>query len=164
MRTRGTPSRLRRRLLLLSASVAGAAIVPARAAPDLPARSAATALPGIRALAEYLAGREPRFERLTLEVPRIADNGNAVPLHLALAGPFPAGGQARSIRLFSEKNPYPLMAMFEFPAPLPTIELDSRIRLAGSQRIAAIAETADGALYAAVADISVTIAACLDGT
>jgi len=85
-------------------------------------------------------------------------------MRIRLAGPFTATNAVRQIRLFSEKNPYPEMATFEFPAPLPSVEIESRIRLAGSQRIAAIAELADGTLYAAVADISVTIAACLDGT
>jgi sulfur-oxidizing protein SoxY len=56
------------------------------------------------------------------------------------------------------------MALFEFPVPLARIEVDSRIRLAGTQRVTALAELADGALYAAVADISVTISGCLDGT
>lgn len=121
-------------------------------------------LPHFRALDEYLAGRSPRMERLRLDVPRIADNGNAISMHVALPGPFASGSHVTSIRLFSERNPVPLMALFEFPIPLARIEVDSRIRLAGTQRITAIAETADGALYAAVAEVSVTIAACLDGT
>ena len=133
-------------------------------AADVVLPDAKPSLPGIRALNDFLAGREPRFGAMALEVPRVADNGNVVPMRIRLAGPFTATNAVRQIRLFSEKNPYPEMATFEFPAPLPSIEIESRIRLAGSQRIAAIAELADGTLYAAVADISVTIAACLDGT
>jgi sulfur-oxidizing protein SoxY len=158
----GTRPRAGRRRFLAMTAVMAASRTASAADVSLP--DARPSLPGIRALIEYLAGREPRFGAMALEVPRVADNGNAVPMRIVLAGPFTATRSVRKIRLFSEKNPYPEMASFEFPVPLPSIDLESRIRLAGSQRIAAIAELADGSLYAAVADVSVTIAACLDGT
>lgn len=148
--------RVRRRL------IAGAGALLTVAA--LPMRSRAAEMPHFRALDEYLADRTPRFERILLELPRIADNGNAVPMHVAVPGPFDAGAHVTAIRLFSERNPVPLMALFEFPLPLARIEVDSRIRLAGTQRITAIAEIADGTLLASVAEVSVTIAACLDGS
>jgi sulfur-oxidizing protein SoxY len=137
-----------------------AAIAVARA---LPVQADATALPQIGELDAYLAGRKPEFGRLVLDVPRLADNGNAVPLRLAMGG-FAPGAELKSIRLYSERNPVPLMARFEFPLAVPKVEVDSRIRLAGTQRIAAVAELANGDLHAAVAEISVTISACLDGS
>jgi sulfur-oxidizing protein SoxY len=42
--------------------------------------------------------------------------------------------------------------------------VESRVRLAGTQRIAAVATMADGTLYSATADIVVTVSACVDGT
>jgi len=139
-------------------------LAPSRATPGLPPRGAIEELPRFAALDEYLAGRTPAFGRLRLELPRIADNGNAVPMRVAVPGPFAEGAHVTSIRLYSEKNPYPLMASFEFPAPLARIEIDSRVRLAGTQRVTAIAQTADGGLLAAVSEVAVTISACLDGT
>ncbi len=56
------------------------------------------------------------------------------------------------------------MARFDFPVPPARAEVDARVRLAGTQRIVAIAELANGDLHAAVADVDVTISACLDGT
>ena len=54
--------------------------------------------------------------------------------------------------------------MFHFPVAVTRVEVESRVRMAGSQRVAAVATMADGALYAATADIVVTVSACLDGS
>jgi sulfur-oxidizing protein SoxY len=99
-----------------------------------------------------------------LDLPRLADNGQAVPMKIAVDGPFAPGPYVRAIHLFSQKNPVPEMAVFEFPVPLERIELESRVRLAGSQRVVAVAAMSDGALLAAGADVVVTIDACMDGT
>ncbi len=104
------------------------------------------------------------MQRLRLDLPRLADNGFAVPMRIAVDGPFAPGPFVRSIRLFSETNPVPDMAVFDFPLPLERIEIDSRIRLADTQRIVAIAEMTDGRLYAAAAEVVVTLAGCMDGT
>ena len=136
------------------------------ASPFLAAAPAAVAqqMPAIPALTSFLAGRSPRWEHLRLELPALADNGQAVPMRLTMAGPFAPGAALKSIHLYSEVNPVPEMAVFEFPSPPPKVEIDSRVRLAGSQRVVAVAVMSDGALFAAVADVIVTIAACLDGS
>ena len=85
-------------------------------------------------------------------------------MRLTMAGPFAPGSVLKSIHLYSEVNPVPEMAVFEFPSPPPKVEIDSRVRLAGSQRVVAVAVMSDDALFAAVADVVVTIAACLDGS
>lgn len=147
------PVDLRRRAL-----VAGAVALPACAAPALAQTDAA---PDVPAMKTFLAGRAARTGRLVLDIPRVADNGNAVPLRLELSGP---GAAVRSIHLFSEKNPVPQMAVFHFPAPLDRARIDSRVRLAGSQRLGAVATLADGSLEVATADITVTLSACIDGS
>src|SRR5450759_292527 len=122
------------------------------------------AMPSIPALAALLAGRSPRWERLHLELPALADNGQAVPMRLTMAGPFSSGAALQAIHLFSEVNPVPEMAVFEFPSPPPKVEIDTRIRLAGSQHVVAVGVMGDGSLFAAVAEVIVTLAACLDGS
>jgi sulfur-oxidizing protein SoxY len=136
------------------------------ASPLLAAASAAVAqqMPAIPALTSFLAGRSPRWERLRIELPALADNGQAVPMRLTMVGPFAPGSALKSIHLYSEVNPVPEMAVFEFPSPPPKVEIDSRVRLAGSQRVVAVAVMSDDALFAAAADVVVTIAACLDGS
>jgi sulfur-oxidizing protein SoxY len=132
--------------------------------PCLPARGSEANLPDFPALAAFLAGRVPRWERLRLTLPRLADNGNAVPMKVIVDGPFGAGPRVASIRLFSESNPVPEMAEFDFPAAVERIEVESRVRLAATQRIVAIATLTDGAILGAMAEVVVTIAGCMDGT
>jgi sulfur-oxidizing protein SoxY len=124
----------------------------------------AQATPAIPALTALLAGRSPRWERLRLDLPSLADNGQAVPMRLTMAGPFAPGATVQAIHLFSEVNPVPEMAVFEFPVPPPKLEIDTRVRLAGTQHVVAVAVMSDGALFAAAAEVIVTIAACLDGS
>ena len=145
-----------RRLLLASAA----------ALPLLPALALAQTEPEpqVPAFKAFVAGRSVSAGRLTLEIPRIADNGNVVPVRIVLPGPFAVGAEVKSIHLFSEKNPVPQMAVFHFPQAVARVEIESRVRLAGTQRVAALATMAEGRLHAAVADIIVTLSACIDGS
>lgn len=155
----------RRRTLRRLAAVAGGCAVPLvlRAQSQSPTALAPDALPDIAALRALLAGRAPRWERVRLEMPAFADNGQAVPARIAMSGPFaPVAPQA--IHLFSERNPVAEMAVFEFPLAPDRIEIDTRVRLAGSQRIVAIAVMSDATVYAGAADVEVTIAGCLDAS
>lgn len=129
-----------------------------------PLRAAEAALPDIPALAAFLAGRVPRFARVRLDLPSLADNGFAVPMRVSVTGPFAPGPFVQAIRLFSETNPVPEMAVFEFPAPLDRVELDARIRLAGTQRLVTVAHMSDDTLLAAATEVVVTLAGCMDGT
>ena len=95
------PQLARRRLIQGAAAMVACRALPSMAAPEMP---------DIPLLAELLAGRTPRWERLRLQLPALADNGLAVPLKLA------------------------------------------------------VAVMSDASLYAAAAEVIVTIAACLDGS
>ena len=149
----------RRRLLRGTGAIALSAPLAALA----PCAQAQT-LPALPALTTLLAGRVPRWERLRLEMPLFADNGQAVPIRLAMQGPFAPGHTLQAIHLFSERNPVPAMAVFEFPAPPLKVEVDARVRLAGTQRVLAIAIMSDDTTYAAAANVEVTIAGCLDAS
>jgi sulfur-oxidizing protein SoxY len=152
------PSLSRRRVL----RAAGAGV----AAPLLAQLRIAQAqtLPPLPALATLLAGRMPRWERLHLDMPLFADNGQAVPLRMTMDGPFSSVSALQSIHLFSERNPVPVMAVFEYPVAPDRVEIDTRVRLAGAQRIVAIAVMSDASTYAAGVDVEVTIAGCLDAS
>ena len=124
----------RRRLLQGAATLALVRALPSVAAPELP---------DIPLLRELIGARTPRWERLRMELP---------------------ARTVQAIHLFSEKNPVPDMAVFEFPVAPDKVEIDTRVRLAGSQKVVAIGVMSDGGLYAASAEVIVTIAACLDGS
>jgi sulfur-oxidizing protein SoxY len=153
-KVRSWPPISRRRLL----QSMGALLI----APSLPAVGAEP--PPIPALTSFLAGRSPRWERLHLDMPKLADNGQAVPMRLSLDGPFASGSSLQAIHLFSEKNPVPEIAVFEFPSPPAKVEIESRVRLAGAQYVVAVAEMSDGILYADAVEVLVTIAGCLDAS
>jgi sulfur-oxidizing protein SoxY len=146
----------RRRLLL-----AGAGMVAA--GPFITVLAQTNELPEIPALADYLAGRRVQFNRLLMDVPRVADNGNSVPIKLGVLGAT-APGAVRSIHLFSERNPVPQMAVFRFAPDSNRFDIESRVRMAGTQRLVALATLADGTLLVKVAEVLVAIAACLDGS
>jgi len=148
----------RRRALLAGAgALAATQGLPALAQSQFNANE----LPPIPALNEYLAGRRVQFNRMQLEIPRVADNGNSVPVKLGVLGAAP--GSVQSIHLFSEVNPVPRMAVFHFSPLAARYDIESRVRLAGTQRIVALATLTDGTLCVKVAEVVVSIAACLDG-
>jgi sulfur-oxidizing protein SoxY len=157
MREQASSSRVVRRRVLQGAGALVASIW-------IPARAADAALPEIPALTGFLAGRPLRFERVHLDLPRLADNGLSVPMKIIVDGPFAPGREVRAVNLFSEANPVPEMAAFEFVVPVDRVEIESRIRLAATQHVVAVATMSDGVLLAAVAEVIVTIAGCMDGT
>lgn len=154
------PTSPRRRVLLAGAgALATAQSLPAFAQ----LQTNLNELPPLPAMEEFLAGRRVQFARMLMEIPRVADNGNSVPIKLGVLGATRPGA-VQSIHLFSEKNPVPRMAVFHFSPATARFDIESRVRLAGTQRIVAIATLADGTLCVKVAEVLVAIAACLDGS
>jgi sulfur-oxidizing protein SoxY len=70
----------------------------------------------------------------------------------------------KTIRLISERNPEREMAVFHLGPRAGVAEISSRVRLAGSQTVTAIAEMSDGSQWMDSADVVVTLSACLDGS
>ena len=136
----------RRDVLRLGGGAAAAAMLPAGAA-------AAAASNGVaQAIAEFTGGATPVEGGVALEVPEIADNGGAVPVRVAAEG-------ARRIALFADGNPSPDVVVFAF-GRLATPAASTRIRLAGSQNVLAVAELADGTFRKASRAIAVTAGGC----
>lgn len=121
-------------------------------------KDAAATLEAIRA---FTGGREATPGRVTLDIPPLVENGNSAPLKLDVPG-LADGAFVRRIGVFSQKNPLPeviTLHLGERASP----RVQTRIRLADSQTITAIAELSDGAYHSATADVIVTLAACVEG-
>lgn len=103
-------------------------------------------------------------ERVKLEMPVIADNGNAVPLRVTVASPMTAADHVKAIHLVSDRNPVRNMASFHMGPHSGRAELETRVRLAGSQNVTAIAEMSDGTFWMDRSHIEVTLSACVDGS
>ena len=115
--------------------------------------------PLVRALAN---GAPVRKGKVTLVLPQLADNGNSVPIRIAVDSPMTAADHVKSIHLYSERNPVPNMANFYLGPRAGKAEINSRVRLAGSQRVTAVAKLSDGSFWYDAAPIVVTLSACLD--
>ena len=100
--------------------------------------------------------------KVTLVLPQLADNGNSVPIRITVDSPMTAADHVKSIHLYSERNPVPNMANFYLGPRAGKAEIDSRVRLAGSQRVTAVAKLSDGSFWYDAAPIVVTLSACLD--
>jgi len=78
--------------------------------------------------------------------------------------PMTAADHVRSITLLSSRNPRPLMATFHLSPASGRAQVATRVRLAGSQRVLALAQLSDGSWWSGGAEVEVTESACLDAT
>lgn len=144
---------LTRRILLASAAGLGAA-----AALPLPARAASA---GEAEVARILAGRTPKEGAgLKLDVPSIAENGLVVPLAVEADSPMTEADHVTAIHVVAEGNPNPLVATFRFTPLSGKASASTRMRLAQTQEVVAIAETSGGELRIARQEVKVTIGGC----
>ena len=114
------------------------------------------------AVMAYANGTPIRDGRVAIEIAELVENGNAVPLAVQVQGTV--ADQVRSLAVFTSHNPQPEVAVFHFsPRFAGRARVDTRIRLATSQRVLALATLADGSVWRAQADVLVTLAACVEG-
>jgi sulfur-oxidizing protein SoxY len=110
-------------------------------------------------IARFTGGKEPVAGRVALELPELAENGNTVPLAVSIAGPMSAESHVAEILILAPANPNARVARLRFsPHSLP--EAATRIRLAESQSVIAIAKMSDGQFFSAIRPIKVTIGGC----
>lgn len=112
----------------------------------------------------FARGAEAKRGKVKLELPVLADNGNSVPMKVSVESPMTEADHVKLIRLISERNPERQMAVFHFGPRSGAAELTSRVRLAGSQTVTAIAEMSDGSQWMDTARVQVTLSACVDET
>jgi sulfur-oxidizing protein SoxY len=102
--------------------------------------------------------------RVKLELPPLSENGNAVPLTVSLESAMTPAEHVRAIHVFTEKNPQPEVVSFRLGPRAGRARVSTRIRLADTQTVTAIAELSDGSFWSAEAAVVVTLAACLEET
>jgi sulfur-oxidizing protein SoxY len=143
----------RRRFLAGAGGAAALALLPARA-------SAQAALDPL--VQSVVRGAPVGRGRVKLEVPVLSDNGSSIPLKVSVESPMTAADHVRAIHLLSERNPERHMATFHLGARAGRAEVATRIRLAGDQRLVAVAELSDGSFWMDVAEVIVTLPSCVD--
>ena len=108
--------------------------------------------------------QEAKRGRVKLELPLLVDNGNSVPLKVRVESPMTEADHVVRLTLISERNPERQMAVFHFRPNAGIAEITTRVRLAGSQRVIALAEMSDGSKWMDEVQTVVTLSACIDGT
>ena len=103
-----------------------------------------------------------RTGKVKLEVPPLVENGNTVSMTVSVTSPMTAEDHVRSIHVFVEKNPQPNVGNFVLGARAGRAQVSTRIRLADSQKVVAIAKMSDGSFWSATVDVVVTLAACTE--
>ncbi len=114
--------------------------------------------------AQFIQGKPVQRAKVKLEIPFLAENGNLVPLKVSVDHAMSADSHVQAIYILSEKNPRPVIAKMTFTPKSGRAELVTRIRLATSQRVVALAQLSDGSLWSDTREVVVTETACLDAT
>lgn len=148
------PDRGLGRRTLLAAGAGFAVFVlarPARARPSLEA-----------AIRAFTDGAEIRPGRVRFEIPPLVENGNSVGVTVAVDSPMTEADHVRRIALFNEKNPQADIAVFHLGPRAGRASVSTRIRLATSQTLVAVAGLSDGSFWSSEAEVIVTLAACIE--
>ena len=95
-------------------------------------------------------------------MPPLVENGNAVPLTVSVDSPMTASDHVKAIHIVNEKNPQPQVISVALGPRAGRARVSTRIKLADSQQVVAIAEMSDGSFWTASADVIVTLAACVE--
>ncbi len=138
--------------------IAGAALVSML--PFATARATPEAMAA--AIKEVVGDNAIREGRVTLDLPPLIENGNAVPLTVSVESPMSEADHVKAIHVFNEKNPQPHVLDARLSPKNGKAMIATRIKLGDSQRIVAIAETSKGEFFSASAGVIVTLAACLE--
>ncbi len=134
--------------------------VPTAPPSAVPAPSPATPETFDELYARLTKGAKPTEGKLTFEIPEIAENGNTVPFAVTADSPMTAENYVRSIHLMSTANPQASVALFYFTPQSGKAVVASRMRLAKTQDIVALAEISNGEFWVARTKVTVTIGGC----
>jgi len=103
-----------------------------------------------------------RKGRVMLDLPPLVENGNTVPMTVAVDSPMTRDNYVKAIHVFNDKNPQPNVVSVVLGPRAGKATVATRIRLAGTQKLMAIAEMSDGTYWADTQEVIVTLAACLE--
>jgi sulfur-oxidizing protein SoxY len=115
------------------------------------------------AIREFTGGAPLGKGRVTLDVAPLVDNGNVVPLMVKVDSPMTQNDHVTEIAVFNERNPQRDVARFTLGQRAGRAEVSTRIRLATTQKLTAVARFSDGSFQAQTVDVVVTLAACIEG-
>jgi sulfur-oxidizing protein SoxY len=144
----------RRQILFVGAAAIAAAALGQTATPAFAANN-------LDEMAKkFTGGAAPVEGKVKLDLPEIAENGNTVPITVSVDSPMTDADYVKEVIVLADGNPNAGIATFHFNPASGVAEANTRIRLANTQNIVAIAKTNDGKFYTAKKQVKVTIGGC----
>ena len=111
-------------------------------------------------IAAFSGGKTPKSGKITLTAPEIAENGNTVPVSVSVESDMTEQSYVQSVMLLAEENPNPGVATFHFTPMSGEASATTRMRLARTQNVIAVAKMNDGSVYMDKKQVKVTIGGC----
>ena len=97
---------------------------------------------------------------IMLDLPEIAENGNAVKVAFDIDSPMTAENYVKAVHILADGNPEPDVATFNFSPAMGACYASTRMRLSKTQNVHVIAAFSDGSFGSASATVKVTIGGC----
>jgi len=145
----------RRSMLTLSVGAAIGVAAGMRAGP-----AAASAEDAMAKVKEFAGGAEPAMGTITLDAPEIAENGNTVPISVSVDSPMSEDDYVTSVAIYADGNPSPEVITFNFTPLSGEAAATTRMRLAKTQNVIAVAKTSKGNVFMDKKEVKVTIGGC----
>lgn len=128
----------------------------------LPSLAVAKKPEAMEAIASIVGSNPVRDGRVKLVIPPLVESGNLVVLKLAIESPMTPNDYVKAVHVIAEGNPLPNIFTAYFTPRSGRAELTTRVRLADSQRVWAVAKMSDGSFWQGYADTLVTLSACTE--
>jgi sulfur-oxidizing protein SoxY len=143
----------RRRTLALGAGAVGAAVLGLP--PAFAAKNDAD-----EAIKKFTGGKTPAQGKVKLDLPEIAENGNTVPMTVMVESPMTEQSHVTEVLVVANENPRSGVVTFHFTQASGVAEANTRIRLASTQDVIAVAKMNDGSFFMTSKQVKVTIGGC----
>lgn len=144
---------IRRRQFI--ATIGALGILPWPAARATPAEAA-------QAIRDVVGSALVKTGKVSIQIPPLVENGNLVPLKIAVDSPMTADDYIKAIHVIAEGNPLPNVVSFFLSPRAGKAEISTRIRLADTQRIWVVAQASTGLCWQGSAESLVTLSACTE--
>ncbi len=144
----------RRRTLGLGAAALGAAVLGSTTGPAYAKNDAQDLIKA------FTGGKEAAKGKVKLDLPEIAENGNNVPITVSVDSPMTSQSYVEKVLIVADGNPNGGIATFRFTPAAGVAEANTRIRLAETQNIIAVAKMSDGSFFTDTKQVKVTIGGC----
>jgi len=115
------------------------------------------------AVSAFAAGKKVNDGKVAIDIAPLVENGNTVPVTVTVDSPMTADQHVKTIALFNERNPQREVVQFTLGPRAGRARVSTRIRLATSQKLVALARLSDDSVWSQTVEVIVTLAGCVEG-